>query len=181
MIRFALVLALGMLLLGCSIRFAGQRDADWDRGAIDEKKAAPEQAVVLPPYPQESDLVEFASGPSGSHRYFVDASTLDVGADGVVRYTLVVRTAGGASNASFEGIRCKTHEKRLYALGHPQRRWIEARRSVWEPIQAGRSNEHQAVLYAEYFCPDRSIVADRASALRAFAAGTYGAGSGSSE
>ena len=174
MIRIALIVALGMLLLGCNMRVAGQRDADWDREAVDEKKAVPEQAVVLPPYPQDADLVEFAFGASGSHRYFVDASTLDVGADGVVRYALVVRTAGGASNASFEGIRCKTYEKRMYALGHPQRKWIAARRSVWEPIQAGRANEHQAVLYAEYFCPDRRIVADRASALRAFDAGING-------
>ena len=174
MIRLALAVALGMLLVGCNTRFGGQRDADWDREAIDEKQAAPEAAVVLPPYPKDSDLVEFAFGASGSHRYFVDASTLDVGADGVVRYTLVVRTAGGASNASFEGIRCKTHQKRIYALGHPQRKWIEARRSVWEPIQTGRANEHQSVLYAEYFCPDRRIVADRASALRAFGTGIYG-------
>ena len=175
MTRLALVLALGALVLGCSVRFDGQRDADWDRQAIDEKKTAPEQAVVLPSYPQDADLVEFAFGASGSHRYFVDASTLDVGADGVVRYALVVKTAGGASNASFEGIRCKTYEKRIYAIGHPQRKWIEARRSIWEPIQAGRANEHQSVLYAEYFCPDRRIVADRASALRSFGAGIYGA------
>src|SRR5688572_18314077 len=109
-IRIALIAALGMLLLGCNMRVAGQRDADWDREAVDEKKAVPEQAVVLPPYPQDANLVEFAFGASGSHRYFVDASTLDVGADGVVRYSLVVRTTGGASNASFEGIRCKTYE-----------------------------------------------------------------------
>ena len=173
MIRLALVLALGMLLLGCSARFAGQRDTDWDRQSVDEKKGAAEQAVALPPYPRDADLVEFAFGASSSHRFFVDASTLDVGADGIVRYALVVRTAGGASNVSYEGIRCTTYEKRIYALGHPQRKWIEARRSVWEPIQA-RANEHQAVLYAEYFCPDKRIVPDRASALRAFGAGIYG-------
>jgi hypothetical protein len=177
-IRIALALALGFLLLGCNTRIAGQRDTDWDRGAIDEKKPAAEQAVVLPPYPQDANLVEFAFSASGSHRYFVDSATLDVGADGIVRYALVVKTAGGASNASFEGIRCTTYEKRIYALGHPQRKWIEARRSVWEPIQAGRANEHQAVLYAEYFCPDRRIVADRASALRAFSAGIYGTSRG---
>ena len=174
MIRRALALALAFMLHGCSARFVGERDPDWARDAADAKAVPAEQSVVLPAYPQDADLVEFRVGATGSHRYFVDARTLDIGADDVVRYALVVKTAGGASNASYEGIRCSSYEKRIYALGHPQRKWIEARRSVWEPIQTGRANEHQAVLYAEYFCPDRRIVADRAAALRAFASGVYG-------
>ena len=174
MIRGALALALAFVLQACGTRLGGERDADWARDATDAKPALAEQPVVLPAYPQDADLAEFAVGPTGSHRYFVDARTLDVGADGVVRYALVVKTAGGAINASYEGIRCSTYEKRVYALGHPQRKWIEARRSVWEQIPRSHANEHHAVLYAEYFCPDRRIVADRAAALRAFASGKYG-------
>jgi CNP1-like family len=174
LIRGALALALAFMVQGCSIRFAGERDADWARDAADAKAAPAEQSVVLPAYPQDADLFEFRVGATGSHRYFVDTRTLDVGADDVVRYALVVKTAGGASNASYEGIRCSSYEKRIYALGHPQRKWIEARRSVWEPIPRDRANAHHAVLYAEYFCPDRRIVADRAAVLRGFASGGYG-------
>lgn len=174
MIRGALALALAFVLQACATRFVGERDADWARDAADAKAMPAEQPVVLPAYPQEADLAEFGVGATGSHRYFVDARTLDVGADGVVRYALVVKTVGGANNTSYEGIRCSTYEKRVYALGHPQRKWIEARRSVWEPIPRGRADAHHAVLYAEYFCPDRQIVADRAAALRTFASGVYG-------
>ena len=177
MTRNAFVLAVtvfGTLWLhGCGgARVAGERDTDWDRTAVDAKKVEREQTVALPPYPQDSDLVEFTVG-SVPHRYFVDVKTLAVGADGVVRYALVVQTAGGARNASYEGIRCKTYEKRIYALGHPQRKWIEARRSTWEPIQSGRANEHQDVLYKEYFCPDR-IAASRDAIVRALRADFYG-------
>jgi len=174
MIRAAFALALVVSLQGCGTNLVGEKEADWGRDAADAKAVPVEQPVVLPAFPKDSDLAEFGVGASSSHRYFVDASTIDVGADGVVRYALVVKTAGGASNASYEGIRCSTYEKRVYALGHSQRKWIEARRSVWEPIQTRRANEHQAVLHAEYFCPDRRIVADRAAALRAFSSGIYG-------
>ncbi|MGH8662908.1 MAG: CNP1-like family protein, partial [Burkholderiales bacterium] len=75
-----------LLLHGCGgTRLAGERETDWDRNAVDAKKAEREQSVVLPPYPQDSDLVEFSVG-TVPHRYFIDARTLAVGADDVVRY-----------------------------------------------------------------------------------------------
>jgi hypothetical protein len=174
MMRVALVLLFALLLEACrGPRLAGERDAEWDRDAIDAKKPQREASVALPPYPQDSDLIEFAVG-TVPHRYFVDAKSLDIGTDGVVRYALVVKTAGGASNVSYEGIRCQTYEKRIYALGHPQGKWIEAKRSVWEPIQQGRANEHQDILYKEMFCPDRAIVRSRDAAVRALRENYYG-------
>jgi hypothetical protein len=167
MSRLVLALLTGLLLQACSGRVAEQHASEWDRSAVDTKeKPADEQEVPLPAYPRAADLIEFEVG-SGAHRYFIDGRTLEVGADGVVRYALVVRTAGGASSASYEGIRCATQEKRIYAVGHPQGKWIPARRSVWEPIVPGRANEHQAVLYKDFFCPDRIIVPSRDAALRA--------------
>lgn len=174
MIRIVAVAAFGLALQACSARVGDQREAYWDREGVDAKKVVPEKPVGLPTYPQDADLVEFSVGPAGSHRYFIDAKTLAVGADGVVRYALVVKSAGGAASASYEGIRCSTQEKRIYALGHPQRKWVEARRSVWEPIQIGRLNEHQAVLYKEFFCPERSIVADRDTAINALRNDRFG-------
>lgn len=167
--RLASALAAAALLAGCNLRFVGTHDADRE-----EEKPVPEKALVLPPYPSSADLLEFGAGPTGSHRFFIDARSLDVGADGVVRYALVVRAAGGATSASFEGIRCKSREKRVYAVGHPQGKWIEARRSVWEPIAVGIGSEHHAVLYNDYFCRGRLTVANREIALHALRSGRYG-------
>ncbi|MCC7080688.1 MAG: CNP1-like family protein [Burkholderiales bacterium] len=174
MMRILPLLAASLVLYGCGGgRLAGsEREAEWDRTAVDAKKSEVERSVRLPAYPQDSDLLEFSVG-SAPHRYFVDGKTLAVGADGVVRYTLVVRTAGGARNVSYEGIRCKTYEKRIYALGYPQHKWMEAKRSVWEPIQQGRANEHQDVLYKDFFCPDR-IAASRDAIVSALRADIYG-------
>ena len=171
--RALLPVLLLVCLQACGTRFASERSADWDRGAVDAKEMPKEQAVTLPAYPRDSDLVEFRVGATSSHRFFVDATTLDVGADGVVRYALVVRTEGGANNATYEGIRCATREKRVYAVGTSQRKWMEARRSVWETIQPNRANEYQAVLYTDYLCPDRRIVPDKAAAVRALGSGMF--------
>jgi hypothetical protein len=173
-VRGLLAVALLACLPGCSVRVGSERSPDWDRDAVDAKVTPKEQAVTLPAYPRDSDLVEFRVGATRSHHFFVDPTTLDVGADGVVRYALVVRTEGGANNVSYEGIRCATYEKRVYAVGTPQRKWVEARRSVWETIQPNRANEYQAILYTEYFCPDRSIVPDKAAAVRALGSGMFG-------
>ena len=66
-----------------------------------------EQTVAPPAYPKAESLAEFHGAGTSSNRFFVDVDTLSIGKDGVVRYVLVVRSAGGAENVSFEGIRCE--------------------------------------------------------------------------
>jgi hypothetical protein len=160
-----------VLLCGCNVRVGTDPSSDWERGAVDAKAVVREQEVVLPAYPQASDLVEFVVATRGAHRYFIDARSLQMGADGVVRYALIIRTAGGAANTTYEGIRCKTYEKRTYAFGHPQGKWIAAKRSDWQQIEPGRE-QIQAVLFNDYLCPNRAI-ATREEALRALRSGVY--------
>ena len=47
---------------------------------------------------------------------YVDARNISRGRNGVMRYTVVVRTPGGASNTFHEGLRCETDEVRTYAF-----------------------------------------------------------------
>lgn len=160
-----------LLVAGCSTRIGGPRESDWGRGAVDAGEVAREQEVLLPPYPQSADLVEFVVGYKSPHRFFIDARSLQMGADGVVRYALIIRTAGGAVNTTYEGIRCKTYEKRAYAFGVAPGKWIEAKRSDWHEIEPGRE-QIQAVLYNDYLCPNR-VIATREEALRALESGVY--------
>jgi len=124
-----------------------------------------EGAFTRPPYPLDSNLMEFSVGPAVSHRHFIDTQSVSVGTDGVVRYTVVVKAAGGATNVFFEGIRCEPAQKRLYALGRAGGQWIDAKRADWTPISRYHPDDYHTALYEDGFCPERSLVRNREEAL----------------
>ena len=49
----------------------------------------------LPSYPKSENLLEFDAGPASNNLHFVDSSSISVGEDGVVRYSLVVKSPRG--------------------------------------------------------------------------------------
>lgn len=112
-----------------------------------------EGEVVLPAFPEEGNLAEFYVSALARNRFFIDKASLSVGKDGVVRYALVVKTAGGATNVTFEGIRCGAREYRLYATGRVDRTWAMSRTDQWRPIENKPVNRHHAALDRELFCP----------------------------
>jgi hypothetical protein len=160
------LLAAGLLaaaLVGCG-GSSGTRESERNTEDDEPGRPPPEAKLELPPFPAESDLVQFYPGPSvGGHRYYIDATHLIVGQDRIVRYAVVMHTSGGATNVTYEGIRCQSSEQRLYALGYPGKGWIEAKRSEWAPIRRGRINEYQSFLSAEYFCPYGAVPSDKQS------------------
>jgi len=123
----------------------------------EEKKAWVEIEAELPAHPKPENLIAFDTGGATAHRYYIDASSLSVGKDGVVRYTLVIKTSGGATNTTFEGIRCATQEQRLYAVGHADGKWVKARDPRWKRIAPRDFNPHHGVLYLDFMCPERHV------------------------
>jgi len=103
--------------------------------SIEEGKPWEEIASKLPPWPRDSDLIEFELDSSSPFRYYIDRRHLGIGRDEVVRYTLVAESSSGARNVSFEGIRCKPRGVyRIYAYGSrgtfhpiPESDWIYVR------------------------------------------------------
>lgn len=128
-----------------------------------------EEPVALPAYPAEQRLIEFFVAATSEFRFFVDSSSISVGADGVVRYTLVARSSAGADNVSFEGMRCTTGEVRLYALARDGG-WVR-RAGEWRPIQPRSVQRWHNALYQEYFCPQREPIASREEGVNALRRG----------
>lgn len=118
-----------------------------------------ESQVTPPAFPKDPDLIEFHVSAGATNRFMVDASTLSVGEDGVVRYVLVVKTPGGATNVTHEGIRCKTGEYKLFASGRSDGTWVRSRTGAWRPIENKPVNRHHAVLNREFFCPASTPIA----------------------
>lgn len=108
----------------------------------------------LPAAPLAKNLLPFYVSAATSNRFLIDAASLSVGSDGVVRYTLLVLTPEGARNVGFEGMRCETRERRIYASGRLDGSWSRSRSKQWSRIQDAASNRHHAALFLGYFCPD---------------------------
>ena len=109
------------------------------------------QRAVLPPYPKEGDLTPIYASPARPFAYFVDADSVSVRQDRIVRYTLIARSASGATNVSYEGMRCETYESRSYAFGRPGGTWAQARGQSWSPFSRNR-DDHFGVLADDIFC-----------------------------
>lgn len=128
-----------------------------------------EEKVSPPAYPKDADLMEFHVSERSQNKFLIDASTLSVGADGVVHYVMVVKTSGGATNITFEGMRCKTTEYKLYATGRADGTWALSRNDSWRPIKEKDINRQHAALFRDLFCPfgiPISSAEDGRSALR---------------
>ena len=123
--------------------------------SAEDEEPVQELGVEPPAFPRDENLREFYVSAVATNKYFIDASTLDAGADGVVRYVLVVLTSGGATNVSFEGIKCREGSWKHYAAGHGDGTWAKSRaiRNEWRPIENKPVNRHHAALSRDYFCP----------------------------
>jgi hypothetical protein len=132
----------------------------------------PSEEPVAPPYPRNTDLIEFQVSPPGDFRFFVDGATLNVSKDGIVRYVVVARSAAGAENVSYEALRCSTAEYRIHAVGQPGERW-GGRATPWRAVSAPPVQHWRIALQREYFCPQREPIRDAAEGRRALRDGGH--------
>ena len=125
----------------------------------------------MPAAPREAALRAIDIGTPSPNDFFVDEESVGVGADGVVRYTLVVRARGGAENISFEGIRCATGEYRVYARQTQGNAWTPSDEGGWKSMlgQSSVMVKHPARLARDGICIGtgvRQIVADMVRELK---------------
>lgn len=135
---------LALLALGVQQPAAGV-DHDY------EEKTWSEAEVQLPAFPEKENLVQFKVGAISGTSFFIDFNSLSVAADEVIRYSLVAVSSSGAKNVSYEGMRCATGERKLYAFGRADGTWSKSKSDQWTRIH-GTSNNYQVELFTNYFC-----------------------------
>ena len=155
--NFFLVL-LALLALYAPLASSANTD-DADNDAL---KA--ESPVVLPVPAQKNNLLSFYVSPTTTLEFAIDAKSVSVTEEGIVRFVLIVTSQSGASNISYEGIRCSTGERKLYAVGQTNGSWRTARRDVWETIIDRGINRQHAALAKDYFC-ETGMVAGKAEVI----------------
>jgi hypothetical protein len=136
---------------------------------FDDTKSWKEIQAQIPRYPQPANLVPVDTGSYRAHRFYVDTESISRGEDGVMRYTAVLKAAGGASNVTFEGMRCETREHKVYALGRDDGTWVRARDPKWSRVTYSDASPHRGVLFRDYLCfsrHDLPAVKDVVAALK---------------
>lgn len=144
--------------------------------AAENGEGAPEWKeveVALPAMPEAKSLIEVYVSAASTNHFFVDPASLSVGEDGVVRYVVSVKSPSGASSVNFEGMRCDSRERRLYAFGRGDNTWSRARNSAWTRISNAGANRYPYVLMREYFCPGGVAIRNAAEGLDALKRGGH--------
>jgi|SRR5712671_2495008 len=165
LIRFILLsIALAITVGGCGGSSSAkseptQRGMTKDIGGVVEEKEFKESELALPPYPQESARVEYRLRQNSENRYYVDRSSISIGPDRVVRYSSIVKSPFGALSVSYEGMRCKTSEYKVYAFGVTSGEWTQSRDAQWRRIPR-MASDLRFTLYKDYFC-DLEAIAGR--------------------
>lgn len=157
-----LAAAAAVLLLGLALyedgatAVAAQRGMPEDIGGVPEEKEFKEDALRLPAYPDDAALIEFRPRGHSKNRFYVDRNSVSLGADWVVRYTAVIKSASGVANVSYEGLRCKTSEYKVYAYGTRNGTWTNAREPKWQDVGSTTANFRYS-LWVDYLCDSEAV------------------------
>jgi hypothetical protein len=151
--RLPLLLILCLGMSAPSARNAFVTDAEpAPPSSIEPGKPWAEMDAALPPWPKDADLIELVpDGPPSTFRYFIDRRNLRIGADGVVRYTLVAESSNGARNLSVEGIRCTPKgSHKVYAYGVSGR--FDRVEGDWRSISGQAGERYLQDLWRFHIC-----------------------------
>lgn len=148
-----LLLGLGSYQTG---ETAGQRGMPEDIGGVPGEKVFKEDALDLPAYPDDAALIEFRPRGHSKNRFHIDRNSVSLGADRVVRYTAVIKSPSGVANVSYEGLRCKTSEYKVYAYGTRNGNWTNAREPKWQGFDGTTANFRYS-LWVDYLCDSEAV------------------------
>lgn len=123
--------------------------------ADEEKQEAPATTVkpALPELPiPTKNYKSFYASAQMDFAIDLDSIAIQPSEENEVRYILKATSKQGAVNVSYEGIRCDTHQKIIYAIGMADGSWHRSRKSEWSPINKTGNHLQQTFLAKDYFC-----------------------------
>ena len=159
------------LLFACGLMVSSPAMAD--EADDDLPQQWQEIEVPFPRAPLRENLLPLYVSAATNNKFFIDGSSLSIGSDAVIRYVMVVETPEGGRNVTFEGMRCETRERRIYASGRQGGEWSKSRKKEWVRIQDAYANRQHAALFLEYFCPFGNSVRSVAEARDALVRGGH--------
>ena len=150
------------ILLGFLLGFAqsayGQRNPDLMKSEREflsspEEKWSESDEIGYPDAPRDANLVSLDSESiGGPYQIFIDRTSVSMGADGVLRYTVVLKSKSGARNTFYEGIRCATSEYKTYAYATHTGEFRPMASSSWRKLKTTAPYDYRRLLEAHYVC-----------------------------
>jgi len=123
-----------------------------------------EGAAPPPPAYSADKLIPIEMPPYVTLKIGIDPNTLVVGADGVVRYVVVMRNASGSVNAAYEGIQCANGEVKTYARAGTSGKWVPVEQPQWRGMTDNLPSRHAYALSKQGVC-DGGAAAKRADII----------------
>lgn len=118
-----------------------------------EAAARKEALVSLPDFPRDTDLVPIdVDAHDSSHAYLVDIRSISRGADGTIRYTVVIQSPAGTRNVLHQGLRCGPREFTTYAYGTRRGRFRKFPDRPWRRVFRHGAMAHTGALADTYLC-----------------------------
>jgi hypothetical protein len=117
-----------------------------------------EAAVVIPPYPEERNLLRVPGSAADTVEVFLDRASVTIGDDGVVRLAYVVEASGGGRNVFYEGFRCSLRQYKTYAYGVQGSKFSPMPAPAWQDVRSLSRNAVRWNLSVNILC-DQSLIA----------------------
>jgi len=150
--------AISVIALATSLAFAAaapaQRNPDDEKETPREEKEWKEiKGIQFPPVPKARNLIRLDLASLGArYEYFIDGSSILLGTDKVIRYTVVLQSDTGVRNVYFEGIRCETMEARTYGYATRQSGFKPLASSTWKGLRAFGPFAYRLLLADNFMC-----------------------------
>jgi CNP1-like family len=115
--------------------------------------------IEVPPPPafDRDTLLAVEMPPHLTLKFGVDAATIKLAQDGVVRYVVVASSPSGAMNAMYEGIRCASGEFKTYARFSPSGKWNQTVDPQWRSMWDTQVSRHTRALAFQGVCDGRAV------------------------
>ena len=124
-----------------------------------------EVQVPAPPALKTDKLLPLEMPRYLTTRFGVDADSIRVTTDGIVRYVMVTTAPGGSTYGSYEGIRCQTAEFKVYAKTNSGGQWTPVTDPQWRPLNANMPSQHALALARQGACNGRAMAEPSSEAI----------------
>ena len=114
-----------------------------------------DEQLPLPPFPRAQDLLPVrADAADPGYNYYIDVNSVSLGADEVLRYTVIIQSPRGASNIIYEGIRCATNEIKTLAYGTRGGDFEPIPNPQWTYVYTQGALGYRTTLMERYVCDE---------------------------